>query len=165
MSENSTSTSRRSFLKTGALVAAPLVAAAPAAALADDGSRARLARLEDERALEALHRKFLRYLNGREDCGEYVASSDAIDLGEGLRSIAENPAHEGELVLADNGLSATARCACRVERETEFTGDSTLERMARFEGQGSHRFAEERVLATAFVKESDSWRIAGARLV
>ena len=124
MSENSTSTSRRSFLKTGALVAAPLVAAAPAAALADDGSRARLARLEDERALEALHRKFLRYLNGREDCGEYVASSDAIDLGEGLRSIAADPAHEGEVVLADDGLSAASRCACRVERETEF-GDHT----------------------------------------
>ena len=53
-------TDRRSFLKAGALVAAPLATAAPAAALAADGSRARLARLEDERAVEGLHRAFLR---------------------------------------------------------------------------------------------------------
>ena len=60
MSETSISTDRRSFLKTGAIAAAPLAALAPAAALADDGSKARLARLEDERAIESLHRAFLR---------------------------------------------------------------------------------------------------------
>ena len=42
-------------------------------------------------------------------------------------------------------------------------GDSTLEQMARFQGQGSHRFAEQRVLATDFVKGRDGWRIAKAR--
>ena len=157
-------TDRRSFLKTGSLVAAPLAMAAPVAALAADDSRAKLARLEDERAVEALQRKFLRYLNGSGDCGEFVASADAVDLGEGMRSIAEDLGHEAVFELADDGLTARARCACRVERETEFAGDSTLEQMARFQGQGSHRFAEERVLATEFVKGSDGWRIAGARL-
>ena len=155
---------RRSFRNTGALVAAPLAAAAPVAALAGDDSRARLARLEDERAIEALQRKFVRYLNGRGDCGEFIAPAGTVDLGEGLRAISEDIAHEPELALADDGLTAPGRCACRVERETEFAGDTTLERMARFEGQGSHRFAEERVLATEFVKGKDGWRIAGARL-
>jgi hypothetical protein len=159
-----TTTSRRSFLKTGAIVAAPLAAAAPVAALADDGSRAKLARLEDERAVEALQRKFLRHLNGAGDCGEFIASSDAVDLGEGLRAIAEDIGHEPVLELSQDGRSATARCACRVEREVEFSGDSTLERMARFQGQGSHRFAEERVLAMEFVKGRQGWRIAAARL-
>jgi hypothetical protein len=159
-----TTTDRRSFLKAGAIVAAPLAAAAPVAALADDGSRARLARLEDERAIEALQRKFLRHLNGAGDCGEFIASSDAVDLGQGLRAIAEDMGREAELALADDGLSATARCACRVERESEFAGDSTLEQMARFQGQGSHRFVEERVLAMEFVKSEGGWRIAGARL-
>jgi hypothetical protein len=42
MSKDMTGTSRRSFLKTGALAAAPLAALAPAAAFAaDDGSKAR----------------------------------------------------------------------------------------------------------------------------
>ena len=157
-------TDRRSFLKASAVIAAPFAAAAPVVALAGDDSRAKLARLEDERAVEALQRKFLRYLNGDGDCGEFVASSDSVDLGEGLRSIAEDLHHEPSLRLAADGRTATARCSCKVERETEFAGDSTLEQMARFQGQGSHRFTEERVLATEFVKGSDGWRIAAARL-
>ena len=164
MSGNSPSTDRRSFLKTGSLVAAPLAMAVPAVALAADDSGARLARLEDERAVEALQRKFLRYLNGGEDCGEYIASSDAVELGEGLRSIAEDLGHESDLALADDGLSATARCACRAEREIAFTGDTTIERMARFEGQGGHRHEERAVLAMEFAKGNEGWRIARARL-
>ena len=163
MSESSISTDRRSFLKTGALVATPLAAIAPVAALAADDSGAKLARLEDERAVEALQRKFLRHLNGTGDCGEFIATSDAVDLGQGLRSIVEDLGHEAELALADDGRSATTRCACRVEREVEFTGDSTLEQMARFQGQGSHRHAEDRVLATEYVKGENGWRIARAR--
>ena len=155
-----TTTDRRSFLKTGSLVAAPLAMAAPVAALADDGSRARLARLEDERAIEALQRKLLRHLNGAGDGGEFTA----VDLGRDLRSIAEDMSREGELTLSEDGLTARARCACRVEREAAFTGDSTLEQMARFQGQGSHRHTEERVLATEFVKDKDGWKIARARL-
>ena len=157
-------TDRRSFLKTGALAAAPLAAIAPAAALADDGSRAKLARLEDERALEALQRKLLRHLNGAGDCGEFIVSGDAVDLGEGLRAIIEDSRHEAVLELADDGRSALSRCPCRVEREAEFTGDSTLERMARFQGQGHHRHEEQRVLTTEFVRSKDGWRIAKARL-
>ena len=164
MSENRLSTDRRSFLKTGSLVAAPLAMAAPAAALADDGSRARLTRLEDERAVEALQRQFLRYLNGGEDCGGFVASSDAVDLGEGLRSIAEDLGHEPTLELAEDGLSATARRACRVEREVAFTGDSTLERMLRFDGHGHHLHEDRAVLAMEFAKGRDGWKIARARL-
>jgi len=156
-------TDRRSFLKTGAVVAAPLAVAAPAAALAADDTAARLARLEDERAVEALQRKFMQHLNGTADCGEFIASANAVDLGEGLRAMAGDLAHAPEVVLAADGRSATARCACRVERETQFAGDSTLEQMARFQGQASHRFAEERVLATEFVKGRQGWRIAGAR--
>ena len=164
MSASETTTSRRSFLKTGVIVAAPLAVAAPGAAFADDGSRSKLARLEDERNVEALHRKFLRHLNGAADCGEFIASSAAVDVGEGLRAISEDMTHETELVLAEDGLTANARCRCRVEREIEFTGDTTVERMARFQGQGSHRHEEQRVLATEFVKDKTGWRIASARL-
>ena len=165
MSENGTATDRRSFLKSGALVAAPLVAAAPVAALAADDSRAKLARLEDERAIEALQRKFLRHLNGAGDCAEFIASSGAVDLGDGVRSISEVMGHDAVLGLAKDGTTARTRCTCKVELETEFAGDTTLERMARFQGQGSHRHEESRVLATDYRKGKDGWRIAGARFV
>lgn len=152
-------TNRRAFLKVGALVAAPLAAAAPVAALAGDDSRARLARLEDERAIAALQRKLLRHLNG----GSGAFAGD-LDLGEGLRSIAEDHSHDAVLELSEDGLTARARCACRVEREVAFTGDSTLEQMLRLEGQGSHRHEEQRTLATELVKGKDGWTIARARL-
>jgi len=162
---DSNTTDRRSFLKAGAMIATPVAAAAvPAVALADDGSRARLARLEDERAIAALHRNFLRHLNGAGDCGEFVAKAGAVDLGEGLRSIAEIPTSDGVVELADDGLHASARHACRIERQIDFTGDTTIEQMARFQGQGSHIDAEQRVLATEFVKDKHGWRIARASL-
>ena len=146
MSENSISTDRRSFLKTGAIAAAPLAALAPAAALADDGSKARLARLEDERAIESLHRAFLRQPSA---------------LGRDIRTVRQD--HEASIEFAEDGRSASLRCQCCVERDADFTGETTLERMARFQGHGSHRFAEERVLAIEFVKGRQGWRIAAAR--
>ena len=158
-------TDRRSFLKTGSLVAAPLAMAAPATALADDGSRAKLARLEDVRAIEALQRRFLRHLNGAGDCGEFIASSEAVQIGEGMRAIAEDLGHGTELTLSADGLSASARCACRVEWEVEFTGDTTLEQMARFEGRGSPRLAEDAVLEMEFGKGKQGWTITRARFV
>jgi hypothetical protein len=159
MSENSIGADRRSFLKAGAIVAVPFAAAAPVAAFAADD---RLARLEDERTVEALQRKFLRHLNGAGDCGEFIASPAAVDLGEGLRAIAEDG--EAQVEVAEDGMTANARCPCRVARERDFTGDSTLEQMARFQGHGSHRHEDRRVLATEFVKGRDGWRIAAARL-
>jgi hypothetical protein len=162
--EKLSATNRRSFLKSSALVAVPIAAAAPVAALAADDSRVKLARLEDERAIEALQRKLLRHLNGTADSSEFIASSESIDLGQGLRGIAEDFGHEVSLEFAENGLSAKARCACRVERETEFDGHSTLEQMARFQGQGSHRHEEHQILATEYIKGNDGWRIASARL-
>jgi len=158
MSEKIPATDRRSFLKTGALVAAPLAAIAPVAALADDGSRAKLARLEDERAIEALHRAFLRRLNGKgvEACGEF-------GLDEALSSLADDPADEPRIAFGDDGRRATARRACKVELEAHFTGDSTLERMARHQGHGSHRHEEARVLVADYVKGQDGWAIERLR--
>jgi hypothetical protein len=164
-SPNRTATDRRSFLKTGALVAAPLAAAAvPAAALADDGSRARLARLEDERAIEALHRRLLQHLSGHGDCSAAIASAEAIDMGPGLRTISEHAGHGPAIEWAADGQRALVRCPCDVERETEFAGETTLERMARFQGQGSHRQHAREVLATEFVKRAEDWQIARASL-
>ena len=147
MSEDSISTDRRSFLKTGAIAAAPLAAMAPVAALADDGSKARLARLEDERAIEALHRKVLR---------------QPPALGDEVRAVRQD--HEATIEIAEDGRTATSRCRCCVERDTAFTGESTVERMARFQGHGSHRHGEERVLVAEYVKNSEGWRIDRVRL-
>lgn len=147
-------TDRRSFLKNGALAAAPLAVMAPAAAFAaDDGSQARLARLEDEKAIEALHRDLVREVNG----GKHK-------LAEGLTALAPDPAHELQIAVADNGRSATCRRACMASFRTEFTGHSTLERMHRLQGQGSHAHEEARMLVAEYRKGKDGWAVERVRL-
>ena len=158
-------TSRRSLLKAGALAAAPLAAVgAPASVLADEGTRAKLARLEDERAIQRLHRAFLRRVNGQGECGSFVAAADAVTLEPGVAAIGDDPAHDGTLELAADGRSATARRPVTVEIDTHFTGATTLEKMARFQGHGSHRRREARVMFTDYVKGQHGWQIARLRL-
>ena len=160
------STDRRSFLKTGALAATPVIALAPAAAMADDGGRARLARLEDERAIKGLTRAFLRRFNGggASKCGEFVASSGAIKLDNDLDAIVEDPAQDTRVELSEDGNVAHLRRACRVERVSHFEGATTLEQMARFQGQGTARHSESRILDAQFARRPNGWIITRLRL-
>jgi hypothetical protein len=168
-SSKTSATDRRSFLKTGALVATPVVAmAAPAAALAGDGSAERLAQLEDERAIERLQRAFLRRFNGAPDadCGAFLARSDAVKLDPSVRAIVEHPRHEPVVAFSEDGRTATLSCPCKVELEQAFDGNSTIERMARFQGQGRHRHSEECTLKSEFARSSDrDWSITRLALV
>ncbi len=148
-------TDRRSFLKNGALVAAPVViVAAPAAALADDGSRARLARLEDERDIAALHRDLVREGNRGDR-----------QLTKGLIALADDPAHELEIAFAGDRTRATCRRPCTASFRAEFTGHSTIEQMHRLQGQGMHEHDESRELVTQYVRGKDGWAIESLRLV
>jgi len=149
-------TDRRSFIKTGALAAAPLAVAVPTAAFAvDDGSKARLARLEDERAIEALHRDFVRRFN---------AGEHPVKLAKNLASLADDPSREPKVAFSDDGQRATCRRACRASFRTEFAGASTLEKMHRLQGQGLHQHEEARVLVAEYSKGRDGWTIASLRL-
>lgn len=150
----SQSTSRRSFLKTGAIGAAPLAMAVPGAAFAtDDGSKARLARLEDEKAIATLHRDAMRQVN----LGERK-------LAPGLSALAGDPAHELQIAFADDGRRASCRRACRATFRTEFTGTTTIEQMHRLQGQGLHESEEARVLIAEFKKRRNGWAIETLRL-
>lgn len=157
-------TNRRAFLKGSAIVAAPLAAIMPGVALADDDTRAKLARLEDERTIEGLHRQLLKKLNGAGDCADLPLAADAVELDTGLRAIAPDLHHDAVIAMADDGLSASSRLPCRVELECTFTGHSTVEQMARLQGHGSHCHTEDRVLLTAFAKGKDGWHITRTML-
>ena len=147
-------TDRRSFLKTGAIAAAPLaIAVAPAAALADDGSKAKLARLEDEKAIAALHREAISKINRGER-----------KLADGLTGLADDPAHELQIAFADDGRRATCRRVCKASFRTEFTGTSTIEQMHRLQGQGLHQHEESRVVVAEYVKNKDNWAVESLRL-
>ncbi len=161
-----TASTRRSFVKVGALLAAPLAVAAPAAALADDARKARLARLEDETAIRDLHQAWLRRINtGADATGLFAdprrAGFEGALAERAVRSLAAD--HTGEpdrIDLAKDGLSAAGRFACVVEVEADIAEDCTLAQMARAQGGGFIRQTDRRLLEADYVKTSGGWAIA-----
>jgi len=160
---NETHTTRRSFLKSGALVAAPIAAVAvPAAALAGDGSHARLARLEDERAIEALNRDFLRRFNqgGASQTGELFARGKAPGLPQGVArlSLTGDGLSDG-IELSADGTRASCRYACGVQTERPLEGNETIVQMARFQGNYVERAEHGGTLHADYVKLAKGWAI------
>jgi hypothetical protein len=172
--EKAAASTRRSFLKRGALLAAPFAAvAAPAAILADDELKARLARLENEAAIRELHEAWLRRINTRKDRAT-VAGDEAAALfanpkraafDPDVRGIAPDHAGEPDAIdVAADGERAAGRFHCVVETETAIARDSTLAQMAHAQGGGYVRRAERCVLKVEYVKASGAWLIAKAEL-
>lgn len=153
-------TTRRDALKLGALAAAPVAALTPAAVLAGDNSAARLARLEDERAIEGVIKGFIRRFNGSGECGEFVASAAAIRIEAQVCAIREDTSREPQLTHADDGSNAQRQSRVDVDLLTDFDGDSTMEKMARFQGQSSASARASRRLQADLEKTTDGWTIA-----
>lgn len=157
---------RRSFLKHGALLAAPLAAAAaPAAILAGDGLKMRLARLEDEVAIREVHQDWLRGINGgsADAATPLVADFEGIAPEEIVRGISVDHVGEPDAIeIAAEGKNATGRFHCAVEIETAIPQDCTLAQMARAQGSGFVRRTERRVLNVKYVKTSGAWTLVDA---
>jgi hypothetical protein len=155
-----TQTTRRAFLKSGALVAVPSVAIGiPGAAMAEDGSKAALARLQDERAIEALGRDFVRVFNrgGAQDAVSpslQGVTKLSLDHAEGAHSLA----------FAPDGTSATARFDCTAEVAEELVGNATIVQMARLQGNAASSQTVRKTLSAYYARYADGWRIASIDL-
>jgi hypothetical protein len=156
VSQNSTST-RRTFLKGGALLAAPISAASVSVAtLAADGSadedlKARLERLEDEAAIRELQQSWLRQFNaGR--------SRELLD-GSVRRLTADLGGGADAIEIAADGRSAVGTFDYAVELEVPLAEDSTLAQMAHAQGHGTVRLTERRMLSVEYTKTSGTWNI------
>jgi hypothetical protein len=144
---------RRAFLKGAAVAAAPVAAAGAAAVVAHDEREARLARLEAEAEVRALHQDWLRRVN----TGDRQA---AADLNGGVtRLAADHEAAPDAVTLAADGQSAEGRYACVVETETPRALDCTLAQMAQAQGEGMIRSRERRLLKADYVKGEHGWAI------
>jgi hypothetical protein len=156
MTRNTTST-RRAFLKGGALLAAPLGAAsASVLAVADGPLRDRVSRLEDEAAIRTLHHSWLRTLNG----GGRESRLDAS-----VRRITSDPAAPPDRIdLAADHRSAVGYFNCAVEFATPLANDSTLAPMAHAQGHGVTRRTEFRALTVNYAKANGGWHIAHVAL-
>jgi len=157
MTEKMTS-SRRSFLKSGVVVGTPIVVAAvPAAALADDGSRGKLARLEAERTVDALHRTWMH----KASLGQVHGLSGNVSALR-LRPGAEIAQAE----LSDCGQFAIARQQCIVEIDEEPEEDCTVIQMARLQGNRLGFREEDRILKVRYSNCSEQgWHLREAELI
>ncbi len=167
MTQDTVST-RRSLLKGGALLAAPLVAGAPGIAAADDGRKARLARLEDEAQIRGLHQAWLRRINAGNhgEAAPLVLDPRTAALDQAVRSIGADHLGEPDAIkLAADGARATGRFACVVAMEVPIARDCTLAQMAHAQGGGVVRRSERRVLEAEYVKAGGEWAVARIGLV
>jgi hypothetical protein len=150
-----TKSSRRSFLKTSALIAAPLAAAIPTAALADDGTKARLRRLEDEAAIREAYQNWLRQVN--------TGERSTVAFDETIKSVAAD--HKGgtdRIEFASDGLHATGRYASIAEIESPISSECTIAQMLAAQGHGTVSRTERGVLTVAYVKTTRAWTIEKA---
>jgi hypothetical protein len=139
--------SRRSFLKGGAVAAAPLALAAASSAVAADAQKARLARLEDEAAIRELHQAWLRKVNA-EGHGE-------------VRRLRPDPEAAADVVeVSADGLSARGRFHLAAEIEALLPKDCTLAQMAHAQGEGIVRRSEPRLVRADYAKAQGAWAIA-----
>jgi hypothetical protein len=159
-------TRRRFFFTAGAALTAP-VAAAAAPGTTDDhlALQARLALLEDLDAIRALHRDYLRRLNA----GEQTELATLFDgRGAGLadtliRRLSDDAViGEDVIEITADGQHASARLHVRAELEAPIASDDTAVAMARLQGGGVVRYAEQGVLECVCVKRRGAWTIERA---
>lgn len=159
---------RRFFRQAGAALSAPLAVAAMPASGADaehEALKARLAALEDERAIRELHHAYVAHLNaGARDAAEPLfpgLAGTAPD--ERLRGVSAGPPERRDVVeIAADGRAAVARVHCIAQIETPIEPDCPLVRMAREQGGGVSRRSESGVLEYACVKRNGAWKILRA---
>ncbi|HTC50640.1 MAG TPA: hypothetical protein VK700_01745 [Steroidobacteraceae bacterium] len=153
MSKHSSST-RRMFLKCGALLAGPIAAVSlPALALTKErpegGLQARVARLEDEAAIREVHQAWLRQIN---------AGGGTALIGASVTRVSADHAGVADRIdIAEDGRRATGRFDCEVEVQRRLPDDFTLGQMAHAQGSGTLRTTERRVLTVEYLKVAGAW--------
>ncbi len=154
---------RRAFVTAGAVLAAPLAAAAPVAVMAEEQRKSRLARLEAEAEIRALHQAWLRHVNtgARDDAARLFADPTAGAFDPDVRSLVTDHAAAPETIeIAADGLTASGRYPCVAEVTTDLAEDCTLAQMAHLQGGGLIRTTERRVVKAQYVKTGAAWAIA-----
>ncbi|MFC3100930.1 hypothetical protein [Altererythrobacter lauratis] len=152
-------TNRRDILKLGALAAAPLAALAPAGALATQAGANAEAELGK---ITALMRDAVRRFNagGVAACAGLASCGDALALPGDIRALRLAGEADPEVALADDQMTAHWSHPATAVREHAFAGDSTAERMARFQGNAAAQSETAVTLVAEMWRRADGWTIS-----
>jgi hypothetical protein len=161
---------RRFIRKAGTALAAPAALAVPAAhsgARSDDAaSQARLKLFEEQEAIRAAARAYVRHVNGYPDAdGELarVCPSPARVRLDAVRALTPDPQGAADVIeLAADGRTATASLHYAAATESPIEPACPLVAMARAQGGGVLRSTRRGVLEAAFVKSNGDWTIERA---
>jgi hypothetical protein len=163
MKAKSISTRRRFFLQASAALSVPLAASALHAAKPGEGNaNARLAVLEDEKAIREIQQAYARLVNSgaHENARELFVKPSSARIDASVRTLSMDGFGEHDAVeIAPDRGSATARTHCVVQTETMIGPSCTLVEMAREQGEGALRRFEKRVLVGTYVKVGETWKI------
>jgi hypothetical protein len=163
MKTKSISTRRRFFWQAGAALSVPLAAAAASPAQADaNEASARLAALEDEKAIRALQRAYAELINSsaHEKARGLFVNPAAAHIDGSIRSLSAVGFGEHDAIeISPDRKTATARTQCAAQTETAIGPSCTLVEMAREQGEGVLRRAERRVLVGSYVRVGGAWKI------
>ncbi|MFC3097805.1 hypothetical protein [Alteraurantiacibacter palmitatis] len=151
-------TNRRDMLKLGALAAVPLAALAPAGALAAQAAANPAA---EQAQIAALMREAVRRYNagGVAACAGLTSCGGVLDLPGDIRALRLAGEAEPEVALADDQVTAHWSHPATAVREYAFDGDSTAERMARFQGNPAVQSESAVTLVAEMRRTADSWTI------
>lgn len=158
-------TSRRSILTGGMLLAVPFAGAAATVPSGGDAARARLARLEADAAIRALQARWLRRINRRDYSAAAALFADprAATMDEAVRSITVADAGMHAIDHAADGRRATGRYTCIVETSAAIPQDCTLAQMAHAQGEGWVCAATTQTMMVDYVRRDADWAIAQIR--
>jgi hypothetical protein len=163
MKTKSISTRRRFFLQASAALSLPLAASAAHAFKSGHSSAsARLATLEDEKAIRELQQTYARLVNSgvHEEARGLFVNPAAPGIDVSVRSLSMDGFGEHDAIeIAPHHRSATARTRCVIQTQTMIGPNCTLVEMAREQGEGALRRFEKSVLVGTYVKVGETWKI------
>ena len=155
-------TTRRTFFSGVAALTAPLTASAAVTADRGDDLGARLAALEDAKAIRELQQTYARLLNAgeRQQLAALFAEPARVRIDATVRNVLPDALATNEIAVEAG--TATARLPCAVETATPIDDAGTLTEMARLQGDGFIKRSERRVLVSSFVKRDGIWQFSKA---
>lgn len=160
-----TKSTRRSFvLSSGAALSASLTVAAAegVAARADtDELRAQLERLEDVSAIRDLNQRFAQHVSerAREELGRLFADAAGAAFDDCICGLAAHGSEQDTIEIATDRTTAMARIHCTVQIAAPIEPSCPLVEMARAQGGGVTKCAENGVVELAYVKRAGVWKI------